>query len=261
MISKNINYDELKKTIDLLKPNEQLFEVRIIKKELYKNEVREKVLSGYFTSFDSLKNALHDYEEPANINFFMTLNSIHPACYSRLQRDRFLKTKPTTSDSDITNYDWLLIDLDPVRPSDVSSTNDEVTKAKYKADEVQLWMRANGCSEPIIALSGNGIHMLYKIDISNELKNKKSELFIGNVLKVIANKFNDDFVKIDTTVCNPSRVFKLYGTYARKGYSSEDHPHRLSKIIEMPKNIDYTEIEALQDISEQLNHYGSYKYV
>lgn len=244
----NINYEELKKTIDLLKPDGELFEVRILKKDIVRSEVHEKTLSGYFTSFDSLASALHEFEGDSSINFFMTLNKVHPACYSRLQRDRFLKTKPTTSDSDILKHEWILVDLDPVRPSDVSSTNEEVMKAKEKADAIISWMHEKGCSDPVVALSGNGIHLLYRIDIRSVVKDKESEEFIQSVLKSIAGRFDDEFVKVDTTVGNPSRIFKLYGTVARKGSNTEDRPHRLSRIITIPEKVEYTEIEILQSI-------------
>jgi len=41
--------------------------------------------------------------------------------------------------------------------------------------------------------------------------------------------YNDAQVEFDRSVKNPGRIFRLYGTVNRKGESTEDRPHRMSK--------------------------------
>src|SRR5581483_3191670 len=46
-----------------------------------------------------------------------------------------------------------------------------------------------------------------------------------------AHLFDNDRVKLDRKVFNPSRICKLYGTLARKGDPTPERPHRLSRIV------------------------------
>ena len=55
-------------------------------------------------------------------NVYITLGYVNSGCYSRVQRDTFRMGTGTTSDTDIDGYQWLLVDFDPTRPADVSST-------------------------------------------------------------------------------------------------------------------------------------------
>jgi hypothetical protein len=41
-------------------------------------------------------------------------------------------------------------------------------------------------------------------------------------------------VKVDVTCANAARIWKAYGTVARKGDSIPGRPHRRSQILEVP---------------------------
>ena len=101
-----IDVSKIKDALEVLKPDNQLFEIRILK--------GKTTISGYFTSVDVLEQAFKTVDL-RGANIFYTLNVIDPSCYSREQQDRFVQSKTTTSDGDIIAYQWLLIDLDPVR--------------------------------------------------------------------------------------------------------------------------------------------------
>ena len=73
-------------------------------------------------------------------------------------------------------------------------------------------LMAMGFSEPVVADSGNGYHLLFKIHASVEERQ-----VLADFLAVLDMWFSTDAVKIDTTVFNPARITKLYGTMARKG--------------------------------------------
>ena len=47
----------------------------------------------------------------------------------------------------------------------------------------------------------------------------------------LANKFDNEIVKIDTVVYNASRITKVVGTIARKGLESEGRPYRMARVI------------------------------
>jgi len=121
-----INDNEVRKTIAVMKPEGELFEVRII--------ASGTNASGYFTSAELLIQALQSLRI-GNCNVYITLNGIKDECYSRQQRDQFIRNaKPTTTDSDIFCYDWLMIDIDPQRAAGTSSSEEQIQQAKAKRE-------------------------------------------------------------------------------------------------------------------------------
>ncbi|MGA2185795.1 MAG: hypothetical protein ABSH47_22480, partial [Bryobacteraceae bacterium] len=132
-------------------------------------------------------------------------------------------------DADITKRRWLPIDLDPVRPSGISSTDQEHSLAVERAIQMREALRQEGWPDPIVGDSGNGAHLLYRV----ELPTGDDEL-VKKCLQALARRFDDDQVKVDQKVFNPARIWKLYGTVSRKGDNVAERPHRLARILEAP---------------------------
>ncbi|WP_202800867.1 hypothetical protein, partial [Pelosinus fermentans] len=139
-----------------------------------------------------------------------------------------MNAKNTTNDNDIVGYKWLFIDVDPQRPAGVSSSEEQLRKAKERGNQIYVFMKNLGFNDPVTALSGNGIHLLYRIQIAN---NEDNKALIKKSLAALDMFFSDDELKIDTTNFNPSRICKLYGTMARKGSNTKENPHRLSHLL------------------------------
>lgn len=239
-----LNEQIIRQSIKTLKPNNELFEIRIISK----GSNKKKVISGYFTDADTLINAF-DTIDPRQSNIYMTLNKVNEACYSREQHDCFRITDATTHDHEIDSYEWLFIDLDPVRLSEVSSTESEFKASLELADTVYSYLKNMGFYEPVRAISGNGAHLLYKIHLSNSEESKK---LIERCLVVLASIFNTDKVKIDEVNHNQSRICKLYGTLAQKGANTNSRPHRMSKITSIPEEIQTNSSVVLEKLAEEL---------
>lgn len=236
-----LNEKEIRKTIELMKPNSQLFEVRVI----FNNKA---MYSGYFNDADSLMTAFRELNVQGECNVYITLNSINPACYDRQQKNTFCKNaKITTSDNDIIGYDWLMIDLDPKRPSGTSSTNEQIEKAKEYGNKIYQFMRNLGFSKPLFANSGNGVHLLYRIRLKNSDENRK---LIELSLKTLNMLFKSSEIGVDMKNFNQSRVCKLYGTKAQKGANSSDRPHRMSYIIGNPEAIEVNDIKYLEKLCD-----------
>lgn len=222
-----MNSTEIRKAIATLKPDGELFEVRIIENSKKVN------WSGYFTDADTLINELKKIDT-RNANVYITLNSIYEECYSRSQKDRFERNNSnTTSDNDVEGYNWFFVDIDPVRPSGVSSTDEQLTKAQEKANNVYLFLKNFGFNNPLIATSGNGVHLLYRIQLANNTENKD---LMKKCLEALDMMFSDEHVQIDRKNFNPARICKLYGTMARKGSNTEKNPHRMSYIKKEPSD-------------------------
>lgn len=240
-MNSHINEKEIKNAINMMKDLGDLFEIRIIQ--------GKTTYSGYFVDADKAINELRRMNL-TGCNVFITLQQINSACYSRKQHDTFIKIfrEPTTSDINITDYKWLLIDLDPERPAGISSSNEELKEAKITAQRVCSWLSDQGFEEPIITMSGNGYHLLYKIDLVNTDENKS---IVERVLKSLDMLFSSDLVKVDTGVFNPARISKLYGTVAQKGASTEERPHRMSHIVKVPAEIRTTQKEKLKAVAAE----------
>ena len=152
----------------------------------------------------------------------------------------------TAKDGDIVRRRWLLVDCDPKRTGTVSSTDAEKALAEEKAFEVATWLQERGWPLPIIADSGNGWHLLYRIDLPAD-----DGGLVARVLKALAAKFSDAAVDIDTKVGNASRICKLYGTLAAKGKHSPERPHRVSKVIEIPSPLAPVSVEMLEELANE----------
>lgn len=235
-----LNFTELRKAINQLKPNGELFEVRIMG--------GRAPISGYFRDADTLVKAF-DTVDLRNTNVYITLNKPNDALYSRQQADRFLSVKNTTSDKEIDALDWLFVDLDPERPSGISSTNDELKASMELAQKVYVYLKGVGFEEPVKAFSGNGYHLLYRIGLQN---NEDNINLVKRCLQALSQMFSNDVVKVDTANFNPSRICKLYGTLAQKGSNTHDRPHRFARIDGDIKELKQTKKIFLEKLAEEV---------
>ena len=205
-------------------------------------------LSGYYKDIERLIADVEPHDNTIDEQIYFVINAIDDACYSRDQHERLLsKPKGTTSDNDITERRWVLIDLDPKRKSGVSSTDAELEKAHLKAVYVYRYLRSNGFNEPVVAKSGNGYHLLYpcQIPVSEE-----SDNIIKRFLLTLSMLFSDQFVDIDEKVFNRARICKLYGTIAKKGSNTPERPHRLSTIEKTPDEVIPISIDYFKKIAD-----------
>ena len=171
------------------------------------------------------------------IGMYHTLNPISntellTSSYNKLQ---WAGKGSSTKDVDISCIRWLLIDADPERSTGASSSNEELAKANAAINEAVEYLEKEFHFEPyIVAMSGNGFHALYKLpdlDIKHAKTNHK-------ILAELQEKCTIDGMSIDQTVFNPSRISKIYGTWARKGDQVQKltRVHRLAEILGSPCN-------------------------
>ena len=174
--------------------------------------------SGYFTdvnkAIECLKNT-YDYDTGA-IYFVMNKIANPKDVMAKEQANKFIPSNSTTKDDMIESYQWLYVDIDSIRSAGISATEEEIKQAGLVARKVYNYMQDKGFSKPLVALSGNGYHLLYRTNlmISNKNNYKLSEeyLLVKKVLEVLDIYFSNDKAKIDVVNCNPSRIWKLYGT-------------------------------------------------
>ncbi|MCX6697033.1 MAG: hypothetical protein NTV84_05635 [Methanoregula sp.] len=209
--------------------------------------------SGYFNDPALAVRAVEPLDtDPSVAGIYVTLNEVNPALQSRRAnriKMRLSKKDSTTSDADIQRRRWLPIDIDPVRPSGVSSTDVEHTLAQKKAEGIFEWLAGLGFPDPIRADSGNGAHLLYRIDLPNDAA---ATALVKGCLATLDLLFSDERVSVDTANYNAGRIWKLYGTISRKGDSTPERPHRRSRILSAPDVPEVVSAEQLRALTSRL---------
>jgi len=209
--------------------------------------------SGYFSDHATLIKAVEPLDTDSSVHgIYVTLNEVNPALLSRRAnriKMRLGKKDSTTSDADILRRCWLPIDIDPLRPSGVSSTDEEHGLALAKADEIARWIAGLGFPDPVRADSGNGAHLLYRIDLPND---EAATALVKACLTTLSVFFSDERVNVDTANFNSARIWKLYGTVSRKGDNTPERPYRRSRILSAPDELKIVSVEMLRDLVARL---------
>ena len=250
-----INETEIRKAIQQFHPGGDLFEVRVI------TPTSKKQYSGFFKDVEILLEELKRVPL-RNSNIYFTLNQIDDVLYNRMQRDCFVSGGNGTKDDDIDGFKWFFIDLDPKRKAGISSTEEELQKAYKLAGKITAFLKSYGFEDPVKAMSGNGAHILYRINLKRTEENKE---LLRKCLLALSMMFDTEDVEVDTGNFNPSRVCKLYGTLAQKGASTKERPHRMSRIFGAVKECKFTDkayiekLAAILPVEEKPATYNNYK--
>lgn len=214
---------------------------------------RRGTISGYFDSPEAMAEAAERLDADESIKgIYATLNPVNPALKARAYNRLAERAESTTSDANILRRRWLMIDCDPVRPAGISSTADEHGAAIAVACGVIDFLKGHGWPEPVVCDSGNGCHLLYRIDEPNT---GETTARVKRLLNVVADAcattepssaFRLARVAIDGTVYNAARIVKLYGTWTRKGDNLPERPWRRSRVLEIPDPVTVVPLGGVQ---------------
>jgi hypothetical protein len=211
---------------------------------------RNEVKSGLFTNLEKAARAAYrmSYDFGCNGVYFC-LNPIRPT-YTPLRREinvPYHNVFSTTRDADIQHRTLLLIDFDPEREGG-ASTASEKEFARRVSQEVSKFLSGHGWPEPIVVDSGNGWHLLYRVE-------QHMNCLWPFILSALAKRFYTEGVTIDTSVSNLARISRLPGTWNRKGTSTDERPHRVAAVT-YPRSIHKVRHGALRPLADALG-YGS----
>jgi hypothetical protein len=223
-----IEPDEVRKALALVRRPLSVIEIRALDAQLNGQRYSGTVY-GYFDSDDACVDAVSNVQSAAGI--YITMNPVNRQLLARaVNRLKYArKGDPLTVDHDILRRHCFLIDIDAERSPGISATDEEKAKAMEKARQIYKFLKERGWTEPIVADSGNGYHLLYRIDLPVD-----DERLCEKTLAALADRFKGDGAKLDRSVHNPARIMRLYGTRACKGDSTKERPHRMSQIIATP---------------------------
>ena len=222
--------ERIERGLKLFYKPEEVRELRVLNVPDITGSGRKNNFAGYFDykHIPQMAAAAARYSGRAEGVYF-TLNPCSPALLARapnLILPLLIKDRATT-DRDIVRREYFLIDADPVRPSGVSSTDEEHELALDRVRACAEWLGEQGWPEPVIADSGNGGHAIYHISLPND---EAAKQLLKGVLESLDQRFSDERVTIDTATFNAARVCKVYGTMACKGFSTASQPHRISGV-------------------------------
>jgi hypothetical protein len=185
------------------------------------------VASGYFDNRDAFVRALSSLTGQDAEGTYVTLNPVDEALLARAHNRLVGGRPPTTADGDVLHLRHLLIDIDPVRPTGISATDDEVAAAVAVRDSVWHFLRDEAAWPHPVAVtkSGNGGGLLHRLDLPNDPAHAD---LLRRVLLALDALFSTATTKIDSTTFNASRITKVIGSIAAKGDHVPQRPWRLA---------------------------------
>jgi len=234
---------EIRRAVSLVCPPDSVVELRVPKAG------RLKTISGYYNDHDKLVEDAAKLSGQAG-GVYITLNQINPALLARAANRTIPYAENTTKDEHVERRRFFFGDVDATRPSGISATDEQHEAALEKAREVSKWLQSEfGFSQPIFGDSGNGGHLLFRVDLPNTPE--VNDLF-KRALQALSQRFTDARVNIDTTTYNAARLFKLPGTLAAKGDSIPGQPHRFARLIDVPASLEITPLESFERLAATL---------
>lgn len=219
----HLAYDEIYNALRVLVPAGSVFEVRCL------GARKGQADSGYFDDPALAATALVQSQQYYRGVYF-TPNPVNPDLVARSYNRITPWAQYQTHDPEITRRRWLLVDVDPKRPAGISSSDAEHRIALNKARTIENYLKLYGFAQPVIADSGNGAHLMYPMDEENsdEVRDEVQQFLL--TLKAL---FDDETSEVDQSVFNAARIWRLYGTFARKGDSTEQRPHRKAQVLQL----------------------------
>jgi len=175
-------------------------------------------------------------------------------CYTTINRpklDQYADSKPRfLRDTDVERISRLLIDFDPKRKSS-PSTPRQLDHARAAARKVEALLASLRWPKPAWAESGNGIHLLYRVRITNVVEwHPKWQL----CLKGLKGIFNFEKVEIDTSVANPAQLTRAYGSVNHKATKPSGEERCRRSEVFVPANyqcVPWTALQKLVDLASE----------
>jgi hypothetical protein len=201
-------------------------------------------MSGFFNERRTLvKTAKVLSEDNAVKAVYWGLNDIDPMTIKYISND-VGKRQFATRTVNIASRQWMLIDVDPIRPKGQNSTDAEKAEALKVTTAVQDFLRTLKWPEPLMVDSANGYHSIYPVTLP-----VVDSTTIKEALRILSWKFSSDGALVDTAVHDACRIVKVPGTVGRKGPDSTERPWRSSKLLSAPpisRRLSYVDLTSLR---------------
>ena len=224
--------DAIRRSLALLHEPGDMFEIRGLGVPMWRNY--RGTVSGYYDDLDRATQDVRILNRRGAAGVYHTMNPCQPALLARSANRLTERPKHTTTDAEILRRRWLLLDIDPDRPSGIAATEVEKQAAQTLAADVEDVLRAQGWHYPLIADSGNGVYLFYAIDWPNDAETAEmlKRFYAGLASLLPPDDGDKPSAHIDVSVYNAARIVRVGGTTNRKGDSIPDRPHRVCEYYE-----------------------------
>ena len=238
---------EILRHLALIASPGQVLEVRAVGATSDRDYRQPHIIAGYFDDHDKLATAVANYITRAE-GIYVTLNEINPALLARAYNRLVDRLEAHDGRRGCAcagaSSTWTWIRCGPprsVRPMP------SIPWRSPGPGRSATYLQELGAPAPLLADSGNGGHALWRIDLPAD-----DGGLVQDALRALALRFSDALAKVDETVGNPARIGKLYGTWARKGDSTADRPHRLARILAAPERLTELPVAILHQLKDTL---------
>lgn len=172
--------------------------------------------------FDDHERLLNEARKLRRVSAYVTFNPVRPDLLARSD-NRLARARHTTRDADILRLRWLYLDIDPLRPAEISSTEAELVAALNRRDAI-LADHPHVAASAAWGCSGNGAWILVRLpDYPND---QHHAIMLARTLAIFDQRYSDNTVRIDTATANPARLIGLPGTLKAKGCNRPERPWR-----------------------------------
>lgn len=221
----------VKQAVDALRLGARCVEVRVLTPDGSMHGGRFNTVGGVIRAIET---------QPDFKAVYVVLNRLVDDCPVE---NTLSRSNAMARDEDIHSRQWLLVDVDAKRASGTNSTDIEHRGALKLAAGIRDALAHDGWPLPITADSGNGAHLLYRVDLPNDATSKA---LVNGVLAGLDAEFSRDTLKVDRAVGNAARISKLYGTLSCKDLHTVENPQRLSIILHAPLKLEVVSPDQLR---------------
>jgi hypothetical protein len=151
--------------------------------------------------------------------------------YLNLQKLRNGSTSDTRKD--VALYTNFMIDFDR-KVKNGNATDEERSAIEKVTQEAKRWLCEVLESEPLVADTGNGFHLVFRLEPF--VADSQAMGVLKECIAAVKTRFEEPEVnvEIDVTVAEPEQLTRCYGTWNRKYPETPGRPQRQSKIVSVP---------------------------
>jgi P4 family phage/plasmid primase-like protien len=190
-----------------------------------------------FAHADSVASALPLLREGDTFGaqgVFVIANRVNPAVATRTTPRAWYDAEKgaSTTDRDVTHRRVLFVDVDAIRTTGTSATEEEMGCSALLAGAVyeRLAELLGGDAALGYAHSGNGRQVFIAIEPTEEPSPMTAT--VKGILAALSIAFAAPGAEIDRTVADPKRLVPAFGTTKRKGAPGvQDRPHRQTAFV------------------------------
>jgi hypothetical protein len=220
--------DAVKKTLVLLFEPGQVIGVSGIKLD-------DTMTKKFYTDMDRAAAVIEKADSSGKFKgLYMTLQMLKGGSTSDKRRD-------------VSSYIHLMIDFDR-REKNGNASDEERSAIEEVVQEAKEWLCAILESEPLVADTGNGFHLVFKL--APFAADERAMGLPKECILAVKSKFEKPGLnlEIDASVAEPEQPTRCYGTWNRKYPDTPGRPQRRSQVISAPakwNSVDRSRLELL----------------